>query len=117
MWDNVYGYKMSTMKKKVLCEPRIEEINSTKVCTNVIELLSLDLVTCSMADAVIKDVEFILKSVRDCMLTSLIGYFNVGFTMGTNYTTQLKTGPFDDPTHWKQTVFLMPKPIPLLKGK
>ena len=44
-----------------------------------------------------------------------MGYFEAGF-VAPQHTELLRTGPQDDPTHWKQTVLYLKDPIPVHIG-
>lgn len=45
-------------------------------------------------------------------LYELVGWFSVSFPDG----TKLDTGPRDPPTHWKQSIMLLPTPIAIERG-
>jgi protein arginine N-methyltransferase 3 len=47
-------------------------------------------------------------------MTGIVGYFDSVFDNENPVT--LSTAPYSPPTHWKQTVFLLPDPISVNKG-
>jgi hypothetical protein len=116
MWNLVHGFRMSSMKKKALREPSIQLIPQEAVVSEEIVLRDLDLHTCSPNDSDI-DGTYEFKILKDCSLTSIGGYFSVGFDDGAEYKLTLPTAPSDPATHWKQCIFFLPQKLPVKKGK
>ncbi|XP_038076266.1 protein arginine N-methyltransferase 3-like isoform X2 [Patiria miniata] len=115
-WDDVYGFKMTCMKSCVLEETSVDYINPETVMSDAAMVKCLDVTSVN-----VKDLEFTtdfkLKSSRDSSCTALVGYFDVIFEKNCRKTVMFSTGPSSQRTHWKQTVFLLRKPIPLKKGE
>ena len=65
-----------------------------------------------------KDTEFTcpfsLPCTRDGNLTGFVGYFDTYFELPSS--VYFSTSPHETPTHWKQTIFYLPKPRPIKKG-
>jgi len=105
---------MSSMKPEVLREASIEIVPASKILSDPSLVLHLDLKTCH-----VQETEFFtafnLTITRDDQLTALVGSFDVTFHL--DQTVVLSTTPYDPPTHWKQTVFYLPQPISVKKGK
>ena len=49
-WDNVYGFKMSCIKKEALLEPLVDVCEAKQVMTNEVLLKTFDLQTVTKAD-------------------------------------------------------------------
>lgn len=114
-WDSVYGLDMSVMKKEVLHEPLIEVVNKDNVLTepNVIADLDLSTVTVNYSNF---SYDFKLKCTKSGRLTSFVGYFDTFFG-GLPNPVEFSTSPFAEPTHWKQVVFFLEKPVDVTKGE
>lgn len=104
---------MTCLQKEVVKEPTIDVVNSEEVFTTSSILLELDLNTCKIENLNFCS-EFTLEALRDDTLTALIGYFDIIFSLPN--TVSFSTSPHDKPTHWKQTIFFLEKPIELKKG-
>ncbi|XP_067000773.2 uncharacterized protein Art3 [Anabrus simplex] len=113
-WSNVYGFNMNCMRQKVVYEPTVEVVPSDKVITSTSTLLELDLYTCT-TESLDFSSEFTLHINEDDTLTALVGYFDVHFDLP--HAVSFSTGPQATPTHWKQTVFFLPQPVPVKKGE
>lgn len=115
-WDNVYGYRMSVMKREVIKEANIEAVKGEVVCSNSVVVKDLDLYSCDS-----RDFEFIsnfeLVMTKDCKVTAVVGYFESIFEQGLIHKVSLSTSPTSTPTHWKQTVFLLPDPVNVSCGQ
>lgn len=114
-WNSVYGLNMSTMKKEVLHEPLIEVVNAEHVLTepNVIANFDLSTVTIDYSNFTY---DFELKCTKDGLLTSFVGYFDTFFESVPN-PVEFSTSPFAKPTHWKQVVFFLEKPMDVRIGE
>lgn len=112
-WDNVYGFKMTAMKSQMLREASVEYVASEKILSEPSMVLQLDLKTCTPADTEFFTA-FQLVISRQDNLTALAGYFDVIFNL--DHPVTLTTSPHQSPTHWRQTVFHLPKPIDVVAG-
>ncbi|XP_052666939.1 protein arginine N-methyltransferase 3 isoform X2 [Harpia harpyja] len=86
-WDDVYGFDMSCMKKAVIPEAVVEVLDPNTLIS-----------TASVIKAV-------------------AGYFDIFFEKNCHNKVLFSTGPQCTKTHWKQTVFLLEKPIPVEAGE
>ncbi|XP_062432502.1 protein arginine N-methyltransferase 3 isoform X3 [Rhea pennata] len=86
-WEDVYGFDMSCMKKVVIPEAVVEVLDPNTIIS---------------AASVIK---------------AIAGYFDVFFEKDCHNKVLFSTGPFHAKTHWKQTVFLLEKPIAVEAGE
>jgi protein arginine N-methyltransferase 3 len=113
-WKDVYGFKMSCMRSPILEEASVEVVPGEHVVSNSVQVLSLDINTCSVADTEFSS-DFVLEMSRTCDLTAIIGYFDTFFDL--EQQVVFSTGPQAAPTHWKQTVFYLPERLPVSEGQ
>ncbi|XP_074095629.1 arginine methyltransferase 3 [Cotesia typhae] len=113
-WSNVYGFKMSCMKAKVVKEPSIEISNVKDIVTNVSLIQNFDLYTVD-TNCVNFTAPFEFNIKETGSLTAIIGYFDVFFDL--DNPIKFSTGPHSQPTHWKQTVFSLSEPISITEGE
>ncbi|XP_011298245.1 protein arginine N-methyltransferase 1 [Fopius arisanus] len=113
-WSNVYGFKMSCMKEKVVKEPSIEVCSAKDIVTSVSIIRNFDLFT---VDTSCMDftTEFELIVKKTGSLTAIVGYFDVFFDL--DNPVSFSTGPQTQATHWKQTVFSLSEPISITEGE
>ena len=115
-WGEVYGYKMSCMKKYALEEPTICIISEDDVCSNAVEVLSLDVNKVKVEDLEFER-EFQMEVTRSAHCVGLVGYFNIGFYQNALSPINFSTGCHAVPTHWKQTLFLFEEKAHVLAGE
>ncbi|KAK0162858.1 hypothetical protein PV327_006600 [Microctonus hyperodae] len=113
-WSNVYGFKMSCMKAKVVKEPSIEVCSAIDIVTNVSLIQDFDLYTVD-TNCVNFTSPFELVVKKTGSLTAIVGYFDVFFDL--DNPIHFSTGPHAQPTHWKQTVFSLSEPISITEGE
>lgn len=68
------------------------------------------------AEALEFDTSFELKVDKDCVVSGLCVYFDTFFAKIPN-AVEFSTGPKATPTHWKQTLFYLEKPVSLKAGE
>jgi len=112
-WENVNGFKMSCMKSVVVGEPDIRVVNKDKIITEPSLIKSINTQTCLYKDLDFTS-DFSLSVTRTGSLTAIVGYFDVEFHCPV--PIQFSTSPACEATHWKQTVFLLDKPLSVTKG-
>ncbi|CAN7994856.1 unnamed protein product [Ixodes hexagonus] len=115
-WEDVYGFKMSCLKKEVAREAHIMSVSPESMCSVKPALVkSLDLNTCNVEDTnFTSDFEFEVAPGAD-EITAFAGYFDSAFELPV--PVMLSTSPQAEPTHWKQTVFLLEQPIAVKPGE
>ncbi|CAN8022846.1 unnamed protein product, partial [Ixodes persulcatus] len=115
-WGDVYGFKMSCLKKEVAREAHIMLVGPESVCSVQPALVkSLNLNTCYVEDTnFTSDFEFEVAPGAD-EITAFAGYFDSAFELPVPVV--LSTSPLAKPTHWKQTVFLLEQPIAVRPGE
>ncbi|XP_077993663.1 protein arginine N-methyltransferase 3-like isoform X2 [Glandiceps talaboti] len=114
-WEDVYGFKMGCMKTCVLQESRVESVNPDTVMSTPSQIKEIDVCTTSVKDLDFNS-EFSLEITRDDLCTALCGYFDIFFERNCSTKVSFSTAPACEQTHWKQTVFMLERPIPLKKG-
>jgi protein arginine N-methyltransferase 3 len=105
---------MTCLQHEVVQEATIEIVPPDKVITSACLLTELDLSTCS-TDSLDFSSELKLEATADGSITAFVGYFDVFFDLP--QPVSFSTGPHAQPTHWKQTVFLLEEPINVKQGK
>uniref|UniRef100_A0A6Q2YKQ9 type I protein arginine methyltransferase n=1 Tax=Esox lucius TaxID=8010 RepID=A0A6Q2YKQ9_ESOLU len=101
-WDNVYGFKMECMKKAVVPEAVVEVLKRETLISEPAVIQAIDCNAVSLSELEFAS-DFCLKITdsTDC---------TVSYVM-------FSTGAHVDQTHWKQTVFLLERPIPVQAGE
>ncbi|KAK3533894.1 hypothetical protein QTP70_034111, partial [Hemibagrus guttatus] len=114
-WDDVYGFKMSCMKKAVIPEAVVEVLNPETVISEpaVIQTLDCNAVTLSELEFI---ADFTLKITANTFCTAVVGYFDIFFDRDCTNKVTFSTSPHCTKTHWKQTVFFLENPIPVQSG-
>ncbi|GLD55808.1 protein arginine N-methyltransferase 3 [Lates japonicus] len=80
----------------LISEPTvIQTIDCNGVCLSELEFAS----------------DFCLKITNTTECTAVVGYFDIFFDKGCSNKVMFSTGPQVTKTHWKQTVFLLERPI------
>ncbi|XP_035207274.1 protein arginine N-methyltransferase 3-like isoform X2 [Stegodyphus dumicola] len=115
-WDNVYGFKMTAMKKDVIKEANVEAVKAEVACSEPVVVKELDIMQCKADDADFSSV-FDLVMNRTCSVTAIVGYFDSYFERGLSHKVVLSTSPKSTSTHWKQTMFLLPNPVQVTEGE
>lgn len=113
-WDDVYGQKMTAMKRCVIQEPLIAVVKQEKIISKPCVLKKFDLMKISVRDLEFEE-DFSLTITEDGNVSALVGYFDVDFEGNAQNSKRFSTSPYDIPTHWKQTVFFLKDPITVQK--
>eukprot|EP01119_Soliformovum_irregulare_P001347 TRINITY_DN11073_c0_g1_i1.p1 TRINITY_DN11073_c0_g1~~TRINITY_DN11073_c0_g1_i1.p1 ORF type:complete len:343 (-),score=92.96 TRINITY_DN11073_c0_g1_i1:264-1265(-) len=114
-WDNVYGFKMSCIKKNAIQEPLVDVVDNKQVMTNSCQLMTIDLATVKIEDLTFS-VPFKIDATRDDFAHAFVVYFDIDFTR-THKRIHFSTGPHAQYTHWKQTVFYLQDVLSVKKGE
>ncbi|XP_074566171.1 putative protein arginine N-methyltransferase 3 isoform X2 [Curcuma longa] len=127
-WENVYGFDMSCIGKKVMKDsysaPIVDTIDSREIVTETAAIHSFDLVTMKLDDMDFTS-SFELKlrtesiddvaTARTCTCYGMVLWFETGFTSRfcKEMPTNLSTSPYSPKTHWAQTILMLREPIVL----
>ncbi|XP_069761001.1 protein arginine N-methyltransferase 3 isoform X2 [Narcine bancroftii] len=114
-WDDVYGFKMSCMKKVVIPEAVVEVLNPDTLISEGCVIKMIDCNTVGISDLNFTS-EFSLEITKDHECVAISGYFDVSFEKNCSTKVLFSSGPRSTKTHWKQTVFLLEHPIAVKKG-
>jgi len=113
-WNNVYGFKMQSLKEEAFSEPLVDVVNSKAVISDTYCVLNLDLYNVKVEELNFEST-FQLKFKYDEYCHGVVAFFDVSFSK-CHTSIGLSTSPFGDYTHWKQTVFYLEKPLMATKG-
>uniref|UniRef100_A0A3B5QTD1 type I protein arginine methyltransferase n=1 Tax=Xiphophorus maculatus TaxID=8083 RepID=A0A3B5QTD1_XIPMA len=86
-WEDVYGFNMACMKTAVVPEAVVEVVQAETLIS------------------------------EPAVVQAIVGYFDIFFDKGCSNKVTFSTGPQVTKTHWKQTVFLLEKPISVKAGE
>jgi type I protein arginine methyltransferase len=118
-WQNVYGLDMSvigdTLRRSALTEALVRPVHPQDLCTEGVLVKSLDVATMTAEDQDFT-AEFTLRpgaGPRECH--ALVLWFDTLFTdrFCKEAPQELPTGPEAPPTHWAQTVLVLPRTVTL----
>ncbi|XP_051985085.1 protein arginine N-methyltransferase 3-like isoform X1 [Xyrauchen texanus] len=115
-WDDVYGFKMTCMKKAVVPEAVVEVLKPETVISEPAVIKTIDCGTVSVSDLDFT-VDFTLKIRVNTFCTAIVGYFDIFFDESCGNKVMFSTAPDCTKTHWKQTVFLLQSPISVQTGE
>lgn len=90
--------------------------DASTVFTDAACVLKLDIQTMQILKTVFESIPFQLVVSRSGILHAFLAWFDYDFSVG-SYRSRSSTGPFSNPTHWKQTVFYIETPVSLMKGE
>ncbi|XP_071895234.1 protein arginine N-methyltransferase 3 isoform X1 [Anas platyrhynchos] len=115
-WEDVYGFDMSCMKKAVIPEAVVEVLDPNTLISTATVIKRIDCNTASTSDLEFSSA-FTLTITTSTKCTAVAGYFDIFFEKDCHNKVLFSTGPWCTKTHWKQTVFLLEKPIPVEAGE
>nr|XP_009686675.1 PREDICTED: protein arginine N-methyltransferase 3 [Struthio camelus australis] len=115
-WEDVYGFDMSCMKKAVIPEAVVEVLDPNTVISAASVIKRINCNAASIPDLEFSE-EFTLRITTSTRCTAVAGYFDIFFEKDCHNKVLFSTGPWCTKTHWKQTVFLLEKPIPVEAGE
>lgn len=116
-WDNVYGYKMTSLKHECMLEAVVEVCPAGSIATESSAVAAIDVMTCTLANTHNIETDFSMKCIRSGTITAICGWFDADFDISPlTEKVVLSTSPFAVKTHWKQTLFLLKNPIDLTEG-
>ncbi|KAL9887245.1 arginine methyltransferase 3 isoform 1-T1 [Glossina fuscipes fuscipes] len=113
-WDNVFGVDMSVMRKEVMQEPLIELVDAENILTEPNCIADFNLLTVGLNYPNFTHV-FELLCIKCGTLSALVGYFDTYFELPEPVI--FTTSPYGKPTHWKQVVFFLGKPVRVSSGE
>ena len=114
-WEDVYGFDMTPIKDIALSEPVVDVIDPKALVTDSVPILHLDILKCTKDDLQFAS-KFRLRALRNDFLHGLVAYFECAFTQ-VHKPIGFSTAPFARYTHWKQTIFYLPKDLTICEGE
>ncbi|XP_076003137.1 protein arginine N-methyltransferase 3 [Genypterus blacodes] len=114
-WDDVYGFNMACMKAAVVPEAAVEVVKAETLISEPAVVQTIDCNSVCLSELEFVS-DFCLKITDTTDCTAIVGYFDIFFDKGCGNKVMFSTGPQVTKTHWKQTVFLLEKPIPVQAG-
>lgn len=115
VWDNVWGFDFTPLKRTALAEPLVDTVEVRAVVTDPVAILTLDLYTVQPADLTFA-APFSLPVRRNDFVHALIAWFDIEFT-ACHKPIRFSTGPHAKYTHWKQTVFYLNDVLTVEEGE
>ncbi|KAM9366223.1 protein arginine N-methyltransferase 3 [Symphorus nematophorus] len=115
-WDDVYGFNMACMKKAVVPEAVVEVVNADTLISEPAVIQTIDCNRVCLSELEFAS-DFCLKMTNTTDCTAIVGYFDIFFDKGCSNKVMFSTGPHVTKTHWKQTVFLLERPISVQAGE
>uniref|UniRef100_A0A3B4UV50 Protein arginine N-methyltransferase 3 n=1 Tax=Seriola dumerili TaxID=41447 RepID=A0A3B4UV50_SERDU len=116
-WDDVYGFNMACMKKAVVPEAMVEVVKADTLISEPTVIQTIDCNRVCLSELEFAS-DFCLKitNTTDCTNRFVIFLFFLSFHL-LSHQVMFSTGPQVTKTHWKQTVFLLDKPVPVQAGE
>ncbi|KAI5481118.1 protein arginine N-methyltransferase 3 [Pseudohyphozyma bogoriensis] len=126
-WENVYGFKMPAMAEEIYDDALIDVVNAGDVVSNEVSLIDIVTGTVTVPELSFTT-PFSLTATTKTKVHAFLGHFDTFFTTSGSLVSPVPphklsstevfftTGPAGTPTHWKQTVFLLRKPIEVEVG-
>jgi protein arginine N-methyltransferase 1 len=108
-WDDVYGFKFTSVKKWALVEPLFEICPIERIITDTCELVDLDLNRATV-DCVNLDCSFQLGPTKKETLHAFTVWFDIIFK-GPQRTVVMSTSPRAPSSRWYQSIFYLETPI------
>ena len=114
-WDDVYGFRMSCLKKSAASEAVIQVIPGKAVISDPVRVAEFNMQRVA-ADQLNYKSDFSIKILKSGVCSAIGAYFDVDFINGLTHQGSFSTGPFSSPTHWKQTILFLEKVIVVMEG-
>nr|XP_046251007.1 protein arginine N-methyltransferase 3 [Scatophagus argus]XP_046251017.1 protein arginine N-methyltransferase 3 [Scatophagus argus]XP_046251024.1 protein arginine N-methyltransferase 3 [Scatophagus argus] len=115
-WDDVYGFSMACMKKAVVPEAVVEVLKADTLISEPAVIQTIDCNRVCLSELEFTS-DFCLKITDTTDCTAIVGYFDIFFDKGCSNKVMFSTGPQVTKTHWKQTVFLLERPVSVQAGE
>ena len=114
-WSNIYGFNMNCIKEAAIAEPLIDNCTEDYIISSTCKIFDIDLYNIK-----IEELDFMsgyeIQFNSDECFNGLVYWFNVSFNKVPNKVV-LPTGPYEEPTHWKQVVFYIEDDIYVKNGE
>lgn len=114
-WSSVYGFDMSIIAGVAIEEPLVDNCSAEQVVSTSCEILNIDLYSVTKEQLDFES-DFTLTAQRNDYIHAYVAYFSVEFSK-TNNQIRFFTGPKNQYTHWKQTVFYLSDTLTICKDE
>uniref|UniRef100_A0A3Q1I149 Protein arginine N-methyltransferase 3 n=1 Tax=Acanthochromis polyacanthus TaxID=80966 RepID=A0A3Q1I149_9TELE len=113
-WDDVYGFNMGCMKKAVVPEAVVEVVKAETLISEPTVIQTFDCNSVCLSELEFAS-DFCLKitNTTECTVSNA----QTDATLVKCHSVMFSTGPQVTKTHWKQTVFLLEKPVYVQAGE
>jgi protein arginine N-methyltransferase 1 len=106
---------MSYIKESAMTEPLVDCVNAKAINSTIAPILSIDITKVTKEELDFMS-EFEVKLTRNDYVHGFVCFFDVQFS-ACHTNIGFSTGPRDEYTHWKQTVFYLDKELLGNKGE
>ncbi|KAM9804684.1 protein arginine N-methyltransferase 2 [Neosynchiropus ocellatus] len=122
-WENPYGLDFTPLQslahQEFFTKPKFSHLVQPEDClATPSDIITLDMQTLQVADLEEMEGQFNFSLGKSGVCHGFAAWFNVCFESLERNTAAvvLDTGPHSEPTHWKQTLFMLDRPIHLNAG-
>lgn len=112
-WEDVYGFDYSPFIPVAMVEPLVDTVDNQSLVTEPYKFFEFDINTVTKEELSFHS-KFSLEAIDADLCHAFIVWFDCDFPGDEKVT--LPTGPMNNYTHWKQTVFYMDQVLDLKKG-
>eukprot|EP00735_Rhodelphis_limneticus_P008481 TRINITY_DN2149_c0_g1::TRINITY_DN2149_c0_g1_i1::g.12877::m.12877 TRINITY_DN2149_c0_g1::TRINITY_DN2149_c0_g1_i1::g.12877 ORF type:complete len:514 (+),score=139.54,sp/Q54EF2/ANM1_DICDI/46.22/2e-93,Methyltransf_31/PF13847.1/2.3e-11,PrmA/PF06325.8/1.8e+03,PrmA/PF06325.8/3.8e-10,Methyltransf_18/PF12847.2/1.2e-09,Methyltransf_26/PF13659.1/8.8e-09,Methyltransf_11/PF08241.7/1.5e-08,MTS/PF05175.9/3.1e-07,Methyltransf_23/PF13489.1/5.7e-07,PRMT5/PF05185.11/2.7e-06,Methyltransf_12/PF08242.7/0.00014,Methylt len=106
----------SSGPQDALQDPLVDIISASRLMTNSCEFFAVDCNTVKSEELDFYSC-FKVEATRDAKCHALVCYFDIGFVRGCDQNpVYFSTSPSHTPTHWKQTILFLRKPLDMHVG-
>ncbi|GEQ70256.1 hypothetical protein JCM33374_g3932 [Metschnikowia sp. JCM 33374] len=112
-WEDVYGFDYTPFIEIAMSEPLVDTVENQSLITTPHKFFEFDINTVKKEDLAFHR-SFSLKAIDSDLCHAYIVWWDCDFPGDEKVT--LPTGPMNNYTHWKQTVFYMDQVLDLKKG-
>ncbi|XP_039247745.2 uncharacterized protein LOC120325703 isoform X1 [Styela clava] len=114
-WKDVYGFKMSCLRKQVLSEATIQALNPSSVMSEPCVVHRINVGNVQSKNLNYKS-DFSLKIIKSGSFSAIAGYFDIFQNHSDKSDLMFSTSPCCTPTHWKQAVFFLDESMNVSEG-
>lgn len=116
-WNDVYGFKMTSLKEERIAEPYITVVEADCLCSESNVVFTIDLMTCTLDQVRSLASEVTLTITKTCEVHAIVGWFDCFFDHPSlKYHCTLSTSPSAPESHWRQCIFMLRSPIAVKQG-
>jgi len=108
-WDDVYGFKMDTMRNVVISESHVGGFGPDNLIAPVARFKTFHINEITAEDLNFEK-DIILKAEKTETMHAILCYFDIFFQQ-CQHPVSFSTGPFTKETHWGQSIFILTEPI------